>query len=219
MIVYMDSRVFGELYLDNEKDPEILKAQYVVVSTRIRRKTSENGDKWQNITIQSMQLFPNQNCMNAYDTDEFMHEYYHQLDEHKGFLAYLVNAVAKDPSINVVLISSEREEKHFNCLKIIAQYIWDTFKFPVYNYALYVYGCDIQEYDEEKVIKRTNKVLEEMVKERRRTFKVSGDYNRLLKEYERMSTKELRKLLKKEELYEDSMSRDDMLEVIQTFLM
>lgn len=221
MMFYMDSRVFAELYLDNESDKDILRAQYVVISYRIRRRSSETvGEKerWPNISIQAKLLMPDRETMSAADSESFLMKYYDQLEEYRGYLAYLVNAVVRDPSINIIFLSSENESKRYRYLSVLAEYIYETFGYPCYNYKLYVYGCDLISYDPKKVLQKTQRAITVSRKERQMEFMRQGNTKRLMEEYARMTKKDLKRMLQKEDLYEKAMTRKEMLEACRLFL-
>lgn len=214
MIYYMDSKVFAEEYLDHEYDEDILKADYLVVSARIRRRR-ENG--WKNVSIQTNMLFPSTELLYNTSVEEFKVRYYEQLDEYRGFLAYIVNQVARHPERNVIFLCSHGEDKHVGFLYVIAEYIRENFAFPVLNYQLYIYeGKDSDlRYSKKKVKRLTEAAIEEAKLQNIHRLLQSGRRSQVMDEFKRMRRSELKKLLKKEGLYERHMTRKDMVEACE----
>ena len=66
MMFWMNSKTFQDDFLSNERDKDILNAQYVLVSTRIRK-----GDgKYKNIIAASTTLYPNNSALMKLTEDD-----------------------------------------------------------------------------------------------------------------------------------------------------
>ena len=68
MIFWMNSKVFQNDFLTNEEDDDILKAQYVIASARIRINRDE---KVENIISAKAMLFPDAYVCSGVTDDDF----------------------------------------------------------------------------------------------------------------------------------------------------
>ena len=153
MLYYMNSKDFSKVFLNNEDDKDILKCWYVLVSYRIR-----HGGKRPNVMSYSG-LFPNSNILvNSNNIDEFRNLYYSQLNEYKSSLGALVK-LSLTKHENIIFMCSENEYR-IGYLKILADYIYDKFDYPVYNYVDYVNcKCELAKINKDKVMKKCKKVI------------------------------------------------------------
>ena len=214
MIYYMHTKTFFEKFLSNESTKDILNAQYVCVSTHIRRK-----DKcFNNIIIASDYLYPNASVLNLGTFEDMEEAYYDQLHHDTlPLLAEFVRGSIED-NLNIILLCTKGEWQ-LRYIKWLAKYIMKEFEYPVYNYRKYIDGCPLYEYDKDKVLKHVKSITDDAAK---KLFnierKTKTGRNRIIKRYESMSKKELKKICIEEELYYEGMSKEEMLDMLTTFL-
>ena len=134
MMFYMTSKVFRDEFLVNERDNDILDAQYVIASTRIRRRDKSI----KNIIIANAILYPDPDVCSSYSTEEFKEKYFDQLDKSKYFLATLIKGSIEE-GYNIIFICSKNEGK-MKFLKYLSQFIYCEFDYPVYDYSTYANG-------------------------------------------------------------------------------
>ena len=214
MIYYMHSKTFFEEYLNNESDRDILKAQYVCVSSRIRRRDTNI----ENVICLNNTLYPGSTVLNKGTFEDMRDMYHEQLTENAlPFLAELIRGSIED-EMNIIFICTKKEWK-LKYLKWLAEFIIMEFEYPIYNYHKYINGCPLFEYNKEKVLKRVKAISEKAranlhAQER----KTKQGRKRILHEYKSMSKKELKDICIKEELYYDGMSKQEMLDMLEAFL-
>lgn len=94
------------------------------------------------------------------------------------------------------------------------------FGYPVYEYKEYSSGkYELIPYEKEKILKKCNKILEKSKREQKeRLLQSENGRKALMKDYKKMSKKELKKILKKRGLYTDEMSKSDMVETLSLFM-
>jgi hypothetical protein len=94
------------------------------------------------------------------------------------------------------------------------------FGYPVYNYDKYRTGkCGLIKYDKKKVLKKVNKVLKNAKKKSEFNMKQSAQGRQeLVRGYKNMSKKELKKILKKKDLYEPGMDKTEMIDTLELFM-
>lgn len=214
MIYYMHSETFFEKFLNNESDRDILKAQYVCISTHIRRRDTDID----NVICLNKTLYPGSRVLDKGTFEDMRDAYHEQLTEEAlPLLAELIRGSIKE-NLNIIFLCSKREYK-LKYLKWLSEFIIMEFEYPVYNYSKYIDGCPLFEYDKEKVLKRVESITE---KARKKLFeqqrKTKQGRKRIIHEYKSMNKKELKKLCIKEELYYDGMSKQEMLDMLEVFL-
>ena len=214
MIYYMHSETFFDEFLNNESDRDILKAQYVCVSTHIRRRDT-NMD---NIICLNNVLYPGASVLNRGTFEDMRDAYHEQLSEEAlPLLAELIRGSIEE-NLNIIFICTKKEWK-LKYIKWLAEFIIMEFEYPIYNYHKYINGSPLLIYDKEKVLKHVKTIVDDAQKrlfnEQRKTKK---GRNMILKEYKSMKKKELKKICIKEDLYYDGMSKDEMLDILEAFL-
>lgn len=214
MIYYMHSKTFFEEFLNNESDRDILKAQYVCVSTHIRRRDTNV----ENIICLNNVLYPGSNVFNRGTFEDMRDAYHEQLnDEALSLLAELIRGSIED-NLNIIFLCTRKEWK-LKYLKWLAEFIIMEFDYPVYNYHKYINNCPLFIYDKEKVLTRVKGISQ---KARERAFNVqrrtASGRKQILHEYKSMSKKELKQICIKEELYYEGMSKQEMLDILEAFL-
>ena len=214
MMYWMDSKVFQNEFLTNERDDDILEAQYVIISTRIRKKNR----KWENIINAQSMLYPDTFVYSSLDEETIMDRYYSQCGKAVAFLATLIKGSIEE-GFNIIFISTKKELKVFNYLSLLSTFIWLEFKYPVYNYSTYINGEELKDWDPQAVLKKCNKVLKK-AKNKRYQDNLQSDQGKkeIMKEMKELKKKELKKILEKKGLYKEGMDKEDMLDLIEVFL-
>lgn len=214
MMFVMNSKVFQNHFLINEKDKDILKSQYVLISTRIRKTDEKFGNV---ITAQNF-LFPTGDVMMKLTDEDVREAYFYQLEENKVFLATLVKG-SIEKGFNIIFMCTKNEDKlHF--LKYLSEYIFMEFGYPVYEYKSYVLGYSSErDYDKSKVIKKCNKILK-VAKDQKYHENLKSDYGRAIikNDFRQLTKKEMKKQLESRNLYTKGMTRKEMIEVFELFL-
>lgn len=214
MIIYMNSKTFQDMYIVEEKKKDILDAQYVLISTRIRK----HSDKYKNILVAVNSLYPNSDTMSKLYSNEQKKAYFKQLDNRIDFISLIVKASIKE-DYDVVLICSKNEWK-LKYMKWLAEYIMDRFGCPVYNYKKLKEGkIKKVKFDEKKVLKKCKKHVENKFNnEIEKLSKTKQGRKQIIDKYKSLEKSDLIKLTKKEGLYKKGMSRRDMLDVLEVCL-
>lgn len=210
MIYYMDTKTFASTYLDNEDDQDILDAQYILVSTRIR--TSNETET----AINGYLLFPHMEILDAWynKIDIWAELYTEQLDSNIVFIATIIRGVI-EKGYNVIFLNSHREKKNLDYLTFIANYIYDTFGYPVYNYKDYYKGkYKLIKYDKAKVYEKCVKIMEDGEEK----GYLKGLHDPLNRDYTMKKLmkrpKYMKKLLKKNGLYTKGLSKEEMIDLM-----
>ncbi len=171
MLYYTNSKDFIKLFLNNEKDKDILDCQYVLISYRIR-----SGGSMDNVLAYNA-LYPNSDVMVERDKESFREAYYRQLKDYKSTLAILIKG-SIEKKYNIIFICSKKEN-NVGYLGILADYIYEKFGYPVYEYSDYVNcKCDMVDFNKYKVLEKCERYIEKS-------------------KYEKISDKELIKMIKK----------------------
>lgn len=214
MMFYMTSKVFQDDFLTNEDDQDILDAQYVLVSSRIRRR---NADVENIISAYSM-LFPAANVCAAMTTREFKDAYYEQLSGTLPFIATLIKG-SIDENYNIIFLCTKKEGK-IKFLEYLSNFIYIEFGYPVYEYKKYATGAlPLRKYSKKDVMKKCDKILDEAKKENyKKQVQTSNGRKQIMKKYKKMSKDDLIKELKKRDLYLEGMDKSEMLDMLETFL-
>lgn len=214
MIYYMHSETFFDMFLNNESDRDILKAQYVCVSTHIRRRDTN----MENVICLNSVLYPGASVLNRGTLEDMRDEYHEQLStEAMPLLAELIRGSIED-NINIIFLCTKKEWK-LKYLKWLAEFIIIEFDYPIYNYKKYINGCPLFEYNKQKVLDHVKTITENA---RRKLFnqqrKSKQGRRKILHEYKSMSKKELKKICIEEELYYEGMDKQEMLDMLEAFL-
>jgi hypothetical protein len=210
----MHSKTFFKEFLNNESDRDILKAQYVCISTRIRRRDANV----ENVICLNKNLYPNSRAMDKGGFDEMRDAYYEQLNEEAmPLIAELIRGSIED-NHNIILLCTKKEWK-LKYMKWLAEFIMMEFEYPVYNYHKYIEGCPLFGYNKDKVLKKVKAISEESKQKLHESYRKNKKGRKIiLEEYKAMSKKELKKLCIKEELYYEGMSKQEMLDMLEAFL-
>ena len=208
----MNTKTFMTMFVKVEQPKKVLRAQYVIVSSRIRR----NGTDGNVVTMSK--LFPNPMLLSDYridlDPTFFKREYEKQLDTQKHILAVLVSSSIElgEP---VMFLCTLKEWK-MGYMKILAEYIEREFHYPVINYKKYkkhpwkVDPPDINAISEicESVIAKKRKAV------KKHKMKTVEGRRELV---EGMSKDEMAAELKRLNLYYKGLSKSEMRELLELF--
>lgn len=211
----MNGKTFLTTYI--KEDPKkVLKTQFVIVSSTIRKLGKKCWDK--QIINANNSLYPLQSLIMEYD--DYKHDknyeanYYDQLDSAKPLLATLIKYVIDD-NYTIVFLCGKKESK-YNYLNLIKKYVWDEFGFHIYDYKKFKEGNEhVVQIDTYEVAHRCDKVLKKAAKCKREKM-LSTEHGRK-QYYSSMSKDELKKELKKRDLYYSGMSKDEMIDMLETF--
>lgn len=210
-IYYMNGRTFQKTFL-NENPSAILKTQFVLVSSRIRKT-----GKHENV-ISCGQLLPDKRILADYrndlDPEFFIKEYRKQLDKNKTLLAIIIKGVLEE-NFTVVFLCTELEWK-LKYMKELAKYVEETFQYTMYDYKKYKEGKQsIIPYDSDYVLRRCDKIIEKSRKEQRR--KDMKTYTGRQNIVNSMSKDEMIDQLKHMHLYAKGMTKKEMREMLELF--
>ena len=210
-IYYMNGKTFQKTFL-NENPSAILKTQFVLVSSRIRKT-----GKHENV-ISCNQLLPDKRIMADYrndlDPEFFMKEYRKQLDKNKVLLAIIIKGVLEE-NFTVVFLCTELEWK-LKYMQELAKYVEEIFQYTMYDYKKYKEGKQsIIPYDSDYVLHRCDKIIEKSRKEQRR--KDMKTYTGRQNIVNSMSKDEMIDQLKTMHLYAKGMTKKEMREMLELF--
>lgn len=156
-IFIMGGKTFLNLFV-NDHPLCILSSEYFIISTQIKRNNSY-GDK----VVSYPALFPKSRIISDYlnDNDFYKYEsnYINQLKESNILFATIISQLLKKNK-NVIFLCSQKEWTKYKYLKIIGEYIEETFGYHVYDYKKFVKGTDGIVYrDKYKIRTLVNEVL------------------------------------------------------------
>lgn len=215
MIYFMHSETLFEEFLNNESDRDILKAQYVCVSTRIRRRADS---KFDNVICLNNTLYPGTPVLNRGTFEDMRDAYYEQLNEQAlPLIAELIRGSIED-NLNIIFLCAKCEWK-LKYIKWLADFIMIKFDYPVYNYRKYIRGCPLFEYNRECVLKDAKSIIDTARKnlfEQHR--KTNHGRKRIVQEYKTMDKKDLKKICKEQDVYYKGMSKQEMIDMLDAFL-
>lgn len=213
MMLYMNSEVFLDEFVEYESDKTILKAQYIIASTRIKKK----DEKYGNVISAVPYFYPSGEVFQRIDKHSQKEAYFNQLDEYKPMIAsFIKNSIEKN--INFIFICSKKEDKNLHYLDWLSDYVYDVFGYPVYEY-LYFASADedkLIKYNTKKVLKQCKEIIDEQQEknfDKQRKTERGREYIR--NRFESMSKKELKKQLKEYNLYSGlEMTKEEMVDLL-----
>lgn len=209
----MTSKDFQNEFLKNERDKDILNAQYVICSLRIRKREEQENI----ISAQSI-LFPGPDVCSALTNKEMRERYFNQLMANKAFLATLIKASIEE-KYNIVFLCTKNEGK-MKFLRYLSEFVYLEFGYPVYEYKKYADGSiALLKYNRKKVLKRCNDLLETAKQNQYlKDIQTEAGRKRILKGYKKMKKSELKKILKGRNLYCKGMSKSEMIDMLDAFM-
>ena len=204
MLFYMNGKTFLQTYLDREEDWRILDAFYVIMSDSIR---VSDKTKYNTIMYAPRYFYPRSEVLFASEWEEYKAAYKYQLKDAKSFLATLIHG-SLTKGYNIIFLYSEKERKE-KYPKVLAQYIMEEFKYPIYDYLKYIKGkCKICKYDPDEVfgiVKPMVDLLEKLERE-------NPEYKIAVREkIKKWSKKKLKKKLEEFGYYVEKESKQEML--------
>lgn len=206
MMFYMNSKVFEKYFLANERDQDILDAQYVLISCRIR----VSSDKYDNILNAKNDLFPDPMVCNALDDDTFRERYFEQLEQNKALIAYLIKGSIEE-KFNIIFLCTKNEYK-VGYMQYLSEYVLMEFGYPIYEYKKYSKNMTTDvDIDIKTTINFCNRVVEEAKQK-------SLDYvkdEEIHKDIKQLSKDALKKELKRRGLYKKGMDKYTMKELLE----
>lgn len=213
MMFWMTSKVFQDTFLENESDKDILKASYVIVSTRIRKKHEHD-----NVVSAQNVLFPDARVCSAMTDDDLRERYFDQLMANKPFLATLIKGSIEE-KYNIIFLCTKKENK-LKFLRYLSEFVYLEFDYPIYEYKNYANGAlKLVKYNKKKVIKKCDKILKKAKQDYyKREIKTKDGRKRVVQDFKKMDKSELKKILKKRNLYSKGMSKGEMVEMMELFM-
>lgn len=211
---FMNGKTFLKEYI-KENPRKVLKTQFIIVSSTIRKtgKYEKQVMNYNNFMYPSMDLICD---YDDYKNDPEYHQgYMNQLDDCKPTFATLIKYVIENNS-TIVFLCSYTEKKYYY-LNLIQKYVKEEFGFPIYNYKKIKEGkARIEKYDEDGVVCLCNEILKNAAEEQMNK-RMSSDVGR--KEIISSMTKdEMKKELKKRDLYVKGMEKSEMRDMLLTFM-
>lgn len=210
----MNGKTFKNTFL-KENPKKILDAQYVLVSSRIRRNGSSER---RNIINMSKQLMPSDFILADWrmDSDEyyFQDQYSKQVKGNLALLGIIVKGVIEE-KYTVVFLCSKNEWK-LKYLQFIANAIENYFGYPVYNYKKLKEGkIKPKSYNKDFVIAQCDKyIAKERKRQRKKLMSTKRGRKTLVNE---MSKDEMIRELKRLGLYTSGMTKKEMKDLLDYF--
>lgn len=212
---FMDGETFLKQYI--KEDPQtVLKTQFVIVSSTIRK--CGRYDK-KNVINANNTLMPEDQLI--IDYDDYKHDknyrdaYYEMLDEHKAFISTLIKYAILE-NYTIVFLCGKREKK-YNYLKLLQKYVDDNFEYHIYNYKKYKEGKEsVREFNPSRVLRICDKEIKRTTKIRKENMLKNKESREKL--FSSMSKKELKKELKKRDLYVSNLTKSEMIDMLDTFM-
>ena len=208
MMYYMNSKDLQNIFLKHENDKDILEAQYVLISTRIRIR---NTKTCKNVINCKNDLFPNPMICNA-DEEHFEDAYFEQLDNNKVLLAQLIK-LSIEEKLNIFFVCTKKED-NLGYLQYLSNYIYIKFDYPVYRYKSYYSGkSGLYRYNKQGVLGICNSIIENGKNRNLDDIIDSGNIGKYAKQ---ASKDELKTVLKSNGVYRKGMSKQEMIDVIES---
>lgn len=211
MMLIMDGKSFIKHYI-KENPNKVLKTQYVIVSSTIRK----TGRYEKQVINGNNILYPSTDLI--IDTDDYKNDitykkrYFSQLEKSIGFIATLIKYSIEEDYTIVFLCGNK--EKKYKYLDLMRDFIFDRFHYEVYKYKDKI-PKDKNAYKEE-VSKQCNKILKQQKKENEKKLMTTERGRQTLTK--NMDKKALKKMLKKANLYVDGMSMSEMREMFEIMM-
>lgn len=212
-IYFMHGKTFLSKYI--KEDPRtVAKTQFVVVSSTIRK----NGKHEKQVINANNLLYPSQDLILDYDDythPQYENSYRETLDENKAFIATLIKYAVEEEQ-TIVFLCGYREKK-YRYFQILQDYVESVFLYHIYDYKKYKNGEEKKvKYSPSKVINTCDKIIK---KEKKRKIDRALSTDKGRKEYLKKMTKtEMKKKLKKMNLYYKGMSKEEMKDTLDVFL-
>lgn len=164
MMYFMDGKTFLKKYIATTDPKKILKTQFVIVSSFIR-KTPGTFEK-QIINANNI-LYPSQRLIIDYsdysNNDEYIKEYRKSLKEHKAFFATFIKYDLEEKHTGDIVFLCSYTERKYYYLNIISEYVYDVFGYRIFNYNK-IKGNKCK--DIEYTLNKCNKILKKKSKKK-----------------------------------------------------
>lgn len=208
-IAYMDTKRFRDVYLVAEEDDDILNTQYIIISTKIKKR----GDK-KNIIIANAFLYPDASVMMETDKVSMKEAYFDQLENHAlSFLGSLIRGTLEE-NFRIVFMSTRKEYKMMPYLKWLSEFVWRVFKYPIMEYGDIFLGEKVK-FNKQKVLKLTKKIMEEDREiEFRRNLQTVGGRERIKHQITLMTKKQLKQEMKRFSFNPKNCTKKEMKEIL-----
>ena len=213
MIYTMNTKTFNKIF--SQEDPKhIEKTQFVVISKRIRKTVEEDT------VVFCSKLFPSDMLLadyrNDYEDGFFEKEYRKYLDKTRLTLAVIIKGVLEDKYTLVFLCTLKEWKVGF--MQILSDYIMDEFGYPIIDYKKYKIKKKLpklDDFNERAILDRCNEIIVYEEKQRRkRLMKTRNGRKEIV---DNMSTDEMRKELKRMNLYSKGIDKHTMRELLYDF--
>ena len=207
MMFYMNSKTFQKDFLSYESYENILNAQYVICSTRIRCNSTHD-----NVISARTALFPDAEVASALTDDILKERYFVQLDDNIILIASLIKYSLSGE--NIIFMCTPTEDK-IKYLQYLSEFVMDVFGYPIYNYKEYSrYMIGDVKFDKEKVKAKVKEVLQSgedkaFIRELKKMIECN-DEKQMNKMIKVMDKNDLKKYLKKEGLYRPGLTKEQM---------
>lgn len=217
MIICMNSEIFLNHFIHEQKPNVILEATYIVASNKIRYGKRYSGQ------IETM-LMPNEVTIMAMNDEhsiksesnsEYVKKYFSEMDEDIRNISIIIK-MSLMKNILVVVLTTKREEKAYGHIELFREYIRNKFDINIPMYKPNMNLDDISVKNKYEIIELCDKLIS---KDRKKEKKMLMKSEKGQREYfSCLDKKELKKLLKKESLYRPGMDEAEMIEICMTFL-
>lgn len=216
MIFYMGGKGFLKHYI-NEKPKKVLRTQYVIVSSSIR-KTKRYEEQ---IIIANKYLYPIIPLITDYDNYdtnlEYQNFYKEYVAENFWFLAKVVQCAIKY-DFDIVFLTSEKERKYY-WFEIISELVLDRLGYPIIDYDDWRKGRVKDEflYDPDEVLRLCKK--EEKVAKEENYERIMNNEKLRSQYFAEMPKKRLLQELEKYGIigFEDA-SREEIIEALEMYM-
>jgi hypothetical protein len=138
LLLMTDSKFNGK-YLRYESDDTIDNTTIIILSDRVRL-----DDEFRKNTVSASFALPSASTILEIDHDRdtkvssnssFINHYYHELEsEHMLFFSRLIYTVITNGKKMFVIVTSDKEDRGLNLLKIIGNWIYKKFKYHAHIY-------------------------------------------------------------------------------------
>lgn len=208
-IIMMTSKRFIEDFIRREPPDVILDASFIIASERIKY-----GVKSKNQCMKA--LYPiadviikisDEKKINYKHNSEFIDAYYKQLDTEILTLATMVKFSMMKKNL-VIILTTTKENRVFNHLKLIQRYVAGTFGYYIQEYN--PKEAIIEQNIDTDILNKCNKVIKDVKKKNLKQSLKSVHGSRQV--FSSMKKKKLKSLLKKANLYSSDMTKEEMIE-------
>lgn len=221
MIYIMNTKTFDKIF--SKEDPKkIEKTQFIIASKRIRKSKEEDSVIFMRNLVPPDMLLADANSFIYFAgeksaTDFFEKEYKKHLDKFRLTLAIIIKGVVEENLTEMFMCTYK--EWNIGYMRVLAEYIEEEFHYPVIDYRKYKLKKKLPrvlDFSREEVISICNKVIrKEMKKQRKEKMKTKEGTLEIIRN---MSKDEMRRELKRLNLYSPELDKQTMRELLEDFL-